>query len=206
MASGDLPLHHVTSVVVRSNQVAINTMDSGLNMDQVGGILSLVLVTAGAESTRIVGRVWFLCVNLVTVGASHSSFGMLARRPLSIGAGVTHPTQVLGSGDCHAFFWVLGPVGSVTRLAGHARQHELPGSAIVTSGVTRETFTRLCHLLQGELKDRVEGSLGMRGVRPCLEFTCVAFAATVRALIIIGKQEQIDATCMIRSSALRRQQ
>ena len=140
----ELTLHCIANIIFRPCQVAVNTKDTAAAraMNRMGSILNLTLVTVGAKGAGVFNCACPLSMNLVAGGAGHLRLGVRAGRPLCQSAGVTGSTQLCRRGNHHILRRVIFTVRTMTRLAGHACQHELAGGTVVSGRVAREAFSR----------------------------------------------------------------
>ena len=77
------------SVIAGAGQVAVDAMDIGLTMQEVGLILNLLLVAGGAKGIGGCRCPRLLGMHFMAVDTSNANIAMLARLPLGQGTGVT---------------------------------------------------------------------------------------------------------------------
>ncbi len=155
--TGDsVTVHRPAPVIAWAGQVAINTVDIGVNVNGMRRILGLILVTTGTESIRRRYCPCLLGMDFVTIDAGHTNHTVAARPPFEQGAGMAASAQIRGGSNGHTFLGMLGPIGTVAGFTGYAGQHKLARGGIIASGVASEAFVRLFYLLQINLENWVK--------------------------------------------------
>ena len=153
----------------------------------VAFILRAGLVAASTERVGAHILSGVLAMHFMTGDAIDPHDAVAARFPFQQGARMTMATQYFRLDDHHIFARMVDPVGSVTGFATDPGQYVLPGVGVVTRRMTTKAFSRLLHVLQVSLKDRIEGGLGVGGARPVLKLLFMADATAIRALVATRK-------------------